>query len=73
MSQTDKLLGKLRAGRVTGAELVALLGKLGWKPIRQRGSHQTWSNGEKILIVIAGRSDLKPYQIREAKKAIFGE
>ena len=73
MSQTDKLLAKLKGGRISGAELVTLLGKLGWRLMRQKGSHQTWSNGVKILIIIAGRIDLKPYQIKEAKKALLGE
>lgn len=73
MSQNEKLLTKLREGRIDGAELISLLGRLGWTLIRQKGSHQTWSNGEKILILIAGRTDLKPYQIKEARKALLGE
>ncbi|MBI2606541.1 MAG: type II toxin-antitoxin system HicA family toxin [Deltaproteobacteria bacterium] len=72
MSRTAKLIVKLRSGRLTGAELVTLLGKLGWRQMRQSGSHQTWSNGERILIVIAGRMNLKPYQIKEAQKALLG-
>lgn len=73
MSQTAKLLQKLKHSRITGAELVTFLSKLGWSQIRQKESHQTWSNGERILIVIAERMDLKPYQIKEAQKAILGE
>ena len=73
VTQTDKLLAKLKDGRISGNELVALLGKLGWRLMRQKGSHQSWSNGERILIVIAERTDLKPYQIKEAQKALLGE
>ena len=73
MTQTDKLLAKLKHGRISGAELVTLLGKLGWRLIRQKGSHQTWSNGARILIIIAERIDLKPYQVKEAQKALLGE
>jgi predicted RNA binding protein YcfA (HicA-like mRNA interferase family) len=72
VSQTEKLLAKLKDGRISGSELVTLLGKLGWRLIRQKGSHQTWSDGEKIMIVIAERADLKPYQIKEARKALLG-
>jgi predicted RNA binding protein YcfA (HicA-like mRNA interferase family) len=72
VTQTEKLLTKLKDGRISGAELVTLMGKLGWRLMRQKGSHQTWSNGGKILIVIAERIDLKPYQIKEAQRALFG-
>lgn len=73
MTQTDKLLGKLQNGTITGSELVSLLGKLGWTMNRQKGSHQTWTDGVSILVIIAERKDLKPYQIKDAKKALIGE
>ncbi len=71
VNQTDKLIVKLQAGRISGSELIALLGRLDWKQIRQKGSHQTWSDGERILVLIAGRAVLKPYQIKEAQKALL--
>ncbi len=71
MSKKDKLIIKLQNGTIKGRELEALLRQLGWYQLRQVGSHQTWSNGEKMLVLIAGRMDLKPYQIKEAKKALL--
>jgi predicted RNA binding protein YcfA (HicA-like mRNA interferase family) len=73
MSKTEKLLTKLKNGSLDGLELITLLKRLGWYPLRQVGSHQTWSNGIKSLTVIAGRVDLKPYQIKEAKKLLLPE
>lgn len=71
MSKTDKLIAKLREGRIDGTELSTLLGRLGWILKRQKGSHQHWSNGEKILVMVAERVDLKPYQIKEAQSALL--
>ena len=73
MTQTDKLLKKLKEGRISGSELSTLLSKLGWSMKRQCGSHQTWSDGDLILIVIAERKDLKAYQIKDAQRALIKE
>jgi predicted RNA binding protein YcfA (HicA-like mRNA interferase family) len=73
MSKTEKLLTKLKNGSLDGLELITLLKRLGWYPLRQVGSHQTWSNGIKSFTVIAGRVDLKPYQIKEARKLLLPE
>jgi predicted RNA binding protein YcfA (HicA-like mRNA interferase family) len=73
VSKTEKVLTKLKNGAIDGGELLTLLGRLGWYPLRQVGSHQTWSNGVKSLTVIAGRIDLKHYQIKEAQKALLLE
>lgn len=58
-------------GTIDGDELIALLGRLGWYPLRQKGSHQAWSNGTQMLTVVAGRKELKPYQIKDAQKALL--
>jgi len=73
VSQTEKLKKKLKEGRITGPELSTLLGKLGWSLKRQVGSHQTWSDGKKILVLVADRKDLKNYQIRDAQNALREE
>ena len=73
VSKTEKLIAKLQQGTIDGSELVTLLGRLGWYPLRQTGSHQTWSNGIKLLTIIAGRVDLRHYQIKEAQKALITE
>ena len=73
MSKTDKLIEKLNNGTIDGRELLTLLKRLGWYPLRQVGSHQTWSNGDQSITVIVGRIDLKPYQIKEAKKLLILE
>ncbi len=72
MSKTDKLLEKLSNGSIDGDELVTLLGRLGWwMPRRAGGSHQAWTNGAKILMVILERRRLKPYQIKDAQDALL--
>ena len=71
MSKTEKLIAKLRNASIDGNELITLLSRLNWYPLRQVGSHQTWSNGVKSITVIAGRVDLKQYQIKEARKALL--
>jgi predicted RNA binding protein YcfA (HicA-like mRNA interferase family) len=73
VSKTEKLLAKLKNGTIDGDELITLLGRLGWYPLRQVGSHQTWGNGVRSLTIIAGRIDLKHYQIKEAQKALLEE
>jgi predicted RNA binding protein YcfA (HicA-like mRNA interferase family) len=38
-------------------EFIRILKIMGFFPIRQTGSHQTWSNGvKKVLVVNAGKS-----------------
>ncbi|MEO5971405.1 MAG: type II toxin-antitoxin system HicA family toxin [Bdellovibrionia bacterium] len=73
MSQLEKLLGKLKQGTIDGKELVTLLTKLGWEMRNQTGSHQTWSNGSSKLTVLAGRIELKRYQIKEAQSILIKE
>jgi predicted RNA binding protein YcfA (HicA-like mRNA interferase family) len=73
MSKTDKLLEKLKNGTITGPEAETLLGKLGWIIERQSGSHQVWANGRETLVLVAGRKDLRPYQVKALKVALVKE
>ena len=60
MSKTEKLLEKLKSGTIDGPDAETLLGKMGFKLIRQKGSHATWSNGSRRVLLVAGRGELKP-------------
>jgi predicted RNA binding protein YcfA (HicA-like mRNA interferase family) len=73
MSKTDKLLEKLKNGTIDGPESESLLKKLGWVLNRQKGSHQVWAKGNETLILIAGRRELKNYQIKDLQKALIEE
>lgn len=73
MSKTDKLLEKLKNGTISGPEAETLLGKLGWSLDRQNGSHQVWASGNQSLTLVAGRKDLKPYQIKALQKLLVKE
>jgi len=71
MSKTEKLLEKLRHGTIDGQETTTLLRKLGWVLDRQKGSHEVWAKGNQSLVLIAGRRDLKNYQVKDLQKALL--
>ena len=71
MTKPEKLLEKLRGGTIDGPEVETLLGKLGFRLVRQKGSHATWSNGNRRIVLVAGRRDMKPYQIRELQELLL--
>lgn len=73
MSKTEKLLRKLKEGRIDGNELISLLKKLGWAIANKEGSHFTYSNGNKKITVIAERVDLKRYQIKQVQELLLPE
>ncbi len=71
MSKTDKLLDKLKRGKLSQREVTSLLEKLGWQRTRQKGSHAAWSNGvETIILVEDGRENLLPYQVKNIRQAL---
>lgn len=71
MSKTEKLLEKLKNGTIDGREIATLLKKMGWTIDRQKGSHEVWILGAKTLVLVAGRVELKSYQIRDLQKALL--
>lgn len=70
MSKTDKLLKKLQNGTISADEARTLLKKMGWEMDRQRGSHETWTNNIKTLILSPHTKELKSYQIKQIQKAL---
>lgn len=72
MNRTDKLIAKLKDGTIDLAELENLLGRMGWELKRQKGSHRHWAKGELRYTLVAGRRDLKDYQIRDMQKLVLG-
>ena len=70
MSKTEKLLAKLKNGTISATELRTLLGHLGWILARQKGSHEQWLKNGKVMTLATHSKDLKPYQIKQALKAL---
>jgi len=73
MSKTDRLLEKLNNKTISASELYTLLRRLGFVLDRQRGSHQCWKKGSKVLILSPHGNELKPYQIKQAIEVVKGE
>jgi predicted RNA binding protein YcfA (HicA-like mRNA interferase family) len=73
VSKADKLKQKLLNGTISARGLRALLTLYGWMIDRQKGSHETWTNGSTIVTLANHDKDAKPYQIKAVKKALFGD
>jgi predicted RNA binding protein YcfA (HicA-like mRNA interferase family) len=73
MSKADKLMEKLKRGKIDAYEATQLLKWTGWKCDRQKGSHQTWARGSETLTLAIHDKDLKKYQIKEIQKAVLNE
>lgn len=76
MSKTEKLLQKLENGNIKADELRTLLGKMGYELKNTEGSHEQWvhpnkSYPERCFTLATHSKDLKPYQMREAKKRLL--
>lgn len=76
MSKTEKLLQKLENGSIKADELRTLLGKMGYELKKTEGSHEQWVNPNKsypenCLTLATHSKELKPYQIKEAKKRLI--
>jgi len=71
VSKTDKLLEKLKNGSIDAHDLRTLLKKLGWDLDHSTGSHEVWKKGAHRFILAAHGKDLKPYQIKEAKRILL--
>ena len=73
MTKADKLVEKLKRGKINAEELRKLMNHFGYIYKHGKGSHEYWSNGEGIIVISPHGKDLKPYQIRAAKKVLLGE
>jgi predicted RNA binding protein YcfA (HicA-like mRNA interferase family) len=78
MSKTDKLLEKLRRGKISADDLRTLMKKLGWELDGTEGSHEQWWHPtnkapNNRLTLTTQSKDLKKYLIKEAQKKVLGE
>lgn len=73
MTKADKLLQKIKSGKFDARDGRQALKDAGWSLDRQKGSHETWARGDETLTLAAKGDDLKPYQIKDIKKAVLGE
>ena len=73
MTKLDKLIAKLKNGNIDAVELRALLGKLGWRLERTRGSHEIWVQGPETFVIATHAKDLKPYQKKQARDVLLKE
>lgn len=72
MSKTDKLIEKLKSGKIDARQLRTLMEKMGFSYKHGKGSHEYWSDGQQIIVISPHGKDLKPYQIRAARKVLLG-
>jgi len=68
MGGTDKLEKALEEGTIDARDLRKLLRAKGAELARTKGSHETWKLGSKRMTLATHGSDLKPYQIKNAKE-----
>lgn len=73
MSKTDKLMAKLKRGKIDARELRALLKVKGFQKERQRGSHEVWERGSETFLLATHSAELKPYQIKQAQERLLEE
>lgn len=50
---------------LSGSELVKMLGKVGWFPARQKGSHIILKNGKGKVVVIPNHKEVDPGTLLE--------
>ncbi|MBI4402985.1 MAG: type II toxin-antitoxin system HicA family toxin [Deltaproteobacteria bacterium] len=73
LTRTQKPIEKLRRGTLDGNELRALLKKEGWMLDRVKGSHEIWKCGSQTFVLATHSKELKPYQIKEARRILLKE
>ncbi len=72
VTKADKLIKKLGRGAIGARELRTLMSHFGFEHKHGKGSHEYWSDGERIIVISPHGDELKPYQIRAAAKALLG-
>lgn len=72
MAKNDKLKSKLKDGSISGRDLRTLLQQEGWALERNRGSHEVWARIAQTFVLATHSKELKPYQIREARRLLLG-
>ena len=74
MSRTEKLLGKVMAGRSDGsfpfADLCRLLQDLGYTSRHRGGSHIIFQRGASFLNLQSDGSKAKSYQVRQVREEL---
>lgn len=74
MSKKDKRIQDVKNGkRISPSEAQQLLKQIGYENKNTEGSHQTWSNGKKKIVILLNRKEQPSYLIDQLKEAIEEE
>jgi predicted metal-binding protein len=74
MSKKDKRIQDVKNGkRISPSEAQQLLKQIGYENKNTEGSHQTWSNCKKKIVILLNRKEQPSYLIDQLKEAIEEE